>query len=100
MEVEICGTVAPGFEKVRETFAANWDDIEVGASYSVVYRGETVVDIWGGWQDRDCSRKWEEDTSSTPAACMALIRTHSDTAAPAGPPDLPIRKTVLVSDTP
>ena len=62
VDVKIHGMVAPGFEKVREVFEANWEDIEVGAGYSVVSKGETVVDLWGGWQDRDCTRPWEEDT--------------------------------------
>ena len=62
VDVKVCGKVAPGFEKVREVFEENWKEIEVGASYSVVYRGETVVDIWGGWQDRDLKRPWEENT--------------------------------------
>ena len=62
LEVEIHGEVAPGFEKVREVFEANWNGIEVGASYAVVYKGETVVDLWGGYQDRDHTRIWEKDT--------------------------------------
>lgn len=62
LEVEIHGEVAPGFENVKAVFKANWNEIEVGASYSVVHKGETVVDLWGGYQDRDCTRPWEKDT--------------------------------------
>lgn len=62
VDVTVHGKVSPGFEKVREAFEANWDGVEVGASYSVVHRGETVVDLWGGWQDRDCTKPWEEET--------------------------------------
>ena len=62
IDVTVNGTVSPGFEKVRAVFEENWEDIEVGASYSVVYKGERVVDLWGGWQDRDCTKPWEKDT--------------------------------------
>jgi CubicO group peptidase (beta-lactamase class C family) len=57
------GTVAPGFERVRAVFERNFvDDIEVGASFCAVLDGETVVDLWGGFQDRDHTRPWRADT--------------------------------------
>jgi len=62
MEVEIKGRVEPGFEKVREAFKANWEGYEVGASLAVVHEGRMVVDIWGGWLDRECTEPWREDT--------------------------------------
>ena len=73
---EIHGTVAPGFEKVREAFEANFTrepdpmlamlgdtgPAEVGAAVSVVHRGEKVVDLWGGEADRRTHRPYAEDT--------------------------------------
>ena len=57
------GRVASGFEPVREVFARNFtDDIEVGASFCAIVDGETVVDLWGGYQDRGCTRPWHADT--------------------------------------
>lgn len=57
------GFVAPGFEAVRDTFERNFsDDIEVGASFSAVLDGRTVVNLWGGWQDRAATRPWLSDT--------------------------------------
>lgn len=57
------GFVAPGFERVRDVFERNFvDDIEVGASFSAIVDGETVVDLWGGYQDRACTRPWNADT--------------------------------------
>ncbi len=57
------GTVAPGFETVRSVFERNFsDDIEVGASFCAIVDGETVADLWGGFQDRACTRPWLEDT--------------------------------------
>jgi len=62
-EFPIQGFTAPGFEPVREVFARNFsDDIEVGASFSALLDGVTVVDLWGGWQDRAHSRPWQTDT--------------------------------------
>ena len=62
MDVEIKGYVAPGFEKVKAVFKANWDGYEVGAGCSVVHNGKTVVDIWGGWLDTDFKEPWQENT--------------------------------------
>ncbi len=57
------GSVAPGFEAARDVFERNFrDDIEVGASFCAIADGETVVDLWGGYQDRACTRPWNEDT--------------------------------------
>ena len=59
----IHGTVASGFESVRGVFERNFvDDIEVGASFCAIVDGETVADLWGGYQDRACTRPWNEDT--------------------------------------
>src|SRR5690606_18675957 len=59
---EINGTCAPGFEAVRDAFAANFDQgNELGASACVTLRGETVVDLWGGDRDQD-GTPWERDT--------------------------------------
>ncbi len=59
----IQGEVAPGFEPVAEAFRANFVERgEIGASVCVFYRGEKVVDLWGGWADREARRPWERDT--------------------------------------
>ncbi len=76
------GRVAPGFERVRESFAANFAaGREVGASFAVMRDGEPVVDLWGGFRDRARTRPWTADTliniySSTKgfaALCVALL---------------------------
>src|SRR5689334_15044728 len=48
LAVRVDGTVAPGFELVRDTFAANFARGEVGAACCVYRGGVPVVDIWGG----------------------------------------------------
>jgi CubicO group peptidase (beta-lactamase class C family) len=60
---EIHGIVKPGYEKVREAFARNFEEHgEVGAALSLVVDGEPVVDIWGGHADGAMTRPWERDT--------------------------------------
>jgi hypothetical protein len=45
---EIDGTVAPGFERVKDAFAANFEKHgDVGAACSVYHRGKKVVDLCG-----------------------------------------------------
>jgi CubicO group peptidase (beta-lactamase class C family) len=62
-DVPLHGFVQPGFERVRDVFERNFvADIEVGASFCVILDGETVVDLWGGHQDRAATRPWNEDT--------------------------------------
>ena len=62
----IAGTVAPGFESVRDAFAANFaregDDREIGAALAVYVRGSCVVDLWGGHADAAESKPWARDT--------------------------------------
>ncbi len=63
----VFGFVAPGFEDVRRTFLDNFEHREeLGAACSVYYRGEKVVDLWGGTRDKTTGEPWEEGT-------MALV---------------------------
>ncbi len=62
-QAEIRGTVAPGFERVREVFARNFERRkEIGAACAVYLRGEKVVDLWGGCRDAATGAPWEENT--------------------------------------
>ncbi|MEN0654327.1 MULTISPECIES: serine hydrolase domain-containing protein [Hyphobacterium] len=74
----IHGTTAPGFEPVRDAFAANWQTgNEIGAAFALMIDGETVVDLWGGWADRKKTLPWTEDTIvpvfSTGKAVTAMV---------------------------
>ena len=61
--LDIQGYVAPGFEPVRDAFAANFaTGGEVGASFAIFKDGNYLVDIWGGHADAACSRPWQRDT--------------------------------------
>ena len=59
----INGDVAPGFEPVREAFAANFAQHgDIGAALCVYRDGRPVVDLWGGQADPDTGRPWTRDT--------------------------------------
>jgi CubicO group peptidase (beta-lactamase class C family) len=82
--VPLRGSVAPGFEPVREAFARNFSERgEVGAACAVYRRGEPVVDLWGGLRDRASDAPWEEDTlvlvfSTTKGlSAMAMAVAHA-----------------------
>ena len=51
------------FDAVRDILAGQLDTgADLGASVAVYLHGEPVVDIWGGWADREKTRRWERDT--------------------------------------
>jgi CubicO group peptidase (beta-lactamase class C family) len=57
------GSVAPGFEPVREAFERNFAERgEIGAAVAAYWRGEKVVDLWGGRRTPDGAAPWNEDT--------------------------------------
>lgn len=63
MAFQIHGTVAPGFEPVREAFRANFEQRgEVGAGVVAYVDGKRVVDLWGGLADKATGRAWEQGT--------------------------------------
>ena len=63
--VTIHGTVAPGFEPVRDAFERNFRDHgEQGAACAAYVTGRKVVDLWAGIADHTTGRVWDEDTIS------------------------------------
>ncbi|RKT54253.1 serine hydrolase domain-containing protein [Saccharothrix australiensis] len=107
------GHVAEGWGKVADAFRANFegDPGEIGAACGVYVDGRPVVDLWGGFADREANRPWTEDTivqvaSTTKGAtaiCAHLLarRGELDLDAPvarywpefgaAGKEDIPVR---------
>src|SRR6201995_301091 len=66
----VSGTCDPRFERVRPAFPRNLAEHgEVGAPVAVYYRGEPVVDLWGGLRDAPRALPWERDTM----ACMMSV---------------------------
>jgi CubicO group peptidase (beta-lactamase class C family) len=78
------GRVAKGFEEVRVEFERNFTERgELGAAVAAYWRGERVVDLWGGRRAPDSDAPWEEDTmvvvnSTTKGlAAMTLAVAHA-----------------------
>jgi CubicO group peptidase (beta-lactamase class C family) len=81
---DVEGFVTPGFEPVREAFAENFATRgEKGGACAAFYRGEKVVDLWGGVRDVRSGEPWRPDTmvlvySATKGlAAMTLAIAHS-----------------------
>ena len=65
-DVEIQGSCASRFERVRDAFEQNFAlRNEVGAAVAVYVDGDLVVDLWGGSADAAGSRPWRQDTLAT-----------------------------------
>src|SRR5687768_14910733 len=84
---EVSGDTAPGFERVREAFAANLaGGQEIGAAVSAYLNGRKVVDLWGGIADPADGRAWERDTlqvvysttKAVTAACALLLAQRGE----------------------
>src|SRR5262245_17441214 len=78
------GFVASGFEAVRKAFVDNFiRRHESGGACCVFFRGEKVVDLWGGVRNQRTGEPWEPDTmvlvhSTTKGlAAMTLAVAHS-----------------------
>ena len=55
--------VAPGWEPVRDAFVHSFDiKEERGAGVAVYHRGKCVVDLMGGWRDRERAVPYDADT--------------------------------------
>lgn len=81
---EISGFAKPEFEAVREAFVDNFElRNELGAACCIYYRGEKVVDLWGGIRNESTKELWEEDTmvlvwSTTKGlSALAMALAHS-----------------------
>ena len=75
----ISGLVAPGFEEVRDEFERNFTERgDIGAATAVYWRGEKVVDLWGGRRRPGSDDPWNDDTmvivNSTTKGLAAMTR--------------------------
>lgn len=61
--IQVEGNCDPKFRKVREVFEENFRDRkEVGASVALTVDGKSVVDLWGGYADKNRTKQWTRDT--------------------------------------
>ncbi|MER5517922.1 serine hydrolase domain-containing protein [Streptomyces sp. NPDC002763] len=96
--MDVNGTVAEGFEPVRDAFAKNFELLgDRGAAVAVYRDGHRVVDLWGGARDFDGGAgeaSWEHGTAQivrsatkgVAAAVLLLLRQRGelDLDAPVG----------------
>ena len=93
--MDVNGTVAEGFEPVREAFVRNFETLgDRGAAVAVYRDGQKVVDLWGGTRDVDGTAPWERGTaqvvrSATKGVAAAVLlllhqRGQLDLDAPVG----------------
>ena len=63
VSTSVRGQVAAGFEEVRAEFERNFAERgEIGAAVAAYWRGEKVVDLWGGRRTPEGTAPWNEDT--------------------------------------
>ncbi|CAN5891004.1 hypothetical protein BH23ACT2_BH23ACT2_02330 [soil metagenome] len=57
------GHCADDFASVRDALWPTFTERgELGATVTVIVKGEAVVHLWGGWADRAHTRRWTWDT--------------------------------------
>ena len=86
------GECAPRFAAVRDAFARNLANGELGACVAAYQDGRKVLDVWGGHRDLAGTRPWTRDTivltmsvtKSIAALCVLVLadRGRIDLAAP------------------
>ncbi|MBZ6287918.1 serine hydrolase domain-containing protein [Streptomyces olivaceus] len=93
--MDVHGTVAEGFEPVRDAFVRNFTVLgDRGAAVAVYRDGRKVVDLWGGSRDVDGIEPWRRGTAQVVrsatkgvAAAVPLLlhqRGELDLDAPVG----------------
>ncbi|CAM5438187.1 Class A beta-lactamase-related serine hydrolase OS=Streptomyces alboniger OX=132473 GN=CP975_14565 PE=4 SV=1 [Streptomyces alboniger] len=93
--MDVNGTVAEGFEPVRDAFVRNFEALgDRGAAVAVYRDGRRVVDLWGGTKDIDGTAPWQRGTAQVVrsatkgvAAAVPLLlhqRGELDLDAPVG----------------
>ncbi|MFD7957963.1 serine hydrolase domain-containing protein [Streptomyces ardesiacus] len=93
--MDVHGTVAGGFEPVRDAFVRNFTALgERGAAVAVYRDGRKVVDLWAGTRDVDGTAPWRRGTAQVVrsatkgvAAAVPLLlhrRGELDLDAPVG----------------
>jgi CubicO group peptidase (beta-lactamase class C family) len=82
--ITVEGDVSRGFEAVRDAFADNFTRRgELGGACCAYYKGEKVVDLWGGSRNSHPGEPWERDTmvlvwsASKGLSAMTLAVAHS-----------------------
>jgi CubicO group peptidase (beta-lactamase class C family) len=63
MDIQTYGFCDPAFENVRTVFNELLSSgTDLGSSFCATWKGQIVVDIWGGHLDEDRQQEWQEDS--------------------------------------
>ena len=80
---ELNGICDPRFQRVYDELAKNIrSGKEIGASLCVTINGEQVIDLWGGWRDKERVHPWASDTivnvfsATKTIASLAVLMLH------------------------
>lgn len=81
-KVHLDGSIHPDFSGVEATMRDLLRSYPGGAAVSVYHRGESVVDLWGGYADEEESL-WQSDTmapsfSTTKGVAATLLHIYAD----------------------
>ncbi|MDA1000518.1 MAG: serine hydrolase [bacterium] len=83
-DIPIHGTCDAAYKAIEEVFRENFATREeVGAAVCVYRDGEKVVDLWGGYADKERTQPWEENTivimhSIAKSMCALCVHTLID----------------------
>ncbi|CAL2031556.1 unnamed protein product [Caenorhabditis brenneri] len=74
-EVHVDGDVVKEWRPVAEAFRKNLEENweRSGAAFVVYHKGRKVIDIWGGYADRESQRKWTRNTLSVAFSCSKAM---------------------------
>ena len=60
---EIKGFYPSGYQEVADKFLENLNsEEEIGASFTVIQKGKVIIDIHGGYKDKEQTDLWNADT--------------------------------------
>jgi len=63
MSMDVHGNCDEKFASVRDAFSNNLETgADVGATFAATIDGEVVIDLWGGYQDKEKTIPWEKNT--------------------------------------
>jgi len=79
-KISIEGTCDSKYSAVQDEFYGNFSNRdEIGSSVCIYQDGERVVDLWGGYRDREGTQPWTEDTitlMSSVAKSICALSIH------------------------
>lgn len=83
LPVQVHGTVELGFELVEQAFRRNFEEgfEQYGNAFAVYHNNRLVVDLWGGYADKESEYPWQSDTlsvfwsttKSVAALCVSVL---------------------------